>query len=67
MELTIKLNLDNSAFGEAEGDVIECAEIRAILTRLVKRNFADSVRLGEGPRRIMDSNGNSVGTWELAV
>jgi len=55
MNLKININLDNAAF-EDEG------EISRILRKLADKISYDG-RIDGG--KIMDVNGNSVGTWEI--
>lgn len=55
MKLKININLDNAAF-EDEG------EISRILRQLADKISYDG-RIDGG--KIMDVNGNSVGTWEI--
>jgi hypothetical protein len=56
MNLKININLDNEAFEDQEG------EISRILRQLAEKISYDG-RIDGG--KIMDVNGNSVGTWEI--
>jgi hypothetical protein len=62
MKMTVSFDLDNDAFeymnfGQAGGDV---AELDRIFGRI-----SDSVWEGNTEGRIRDSNGNTVGRWEI--
>lgn len=70
MEFTLKINLDNAAFNDANKEefgtgVLDCAELHDILTKLVRVNFASVIRVEDRQRPVMDSNGNTVGYWEV--
>ena len=56
MQLNIKINLDNSAF---EGEYL-ADELKDIFRRV---EYAVSV--GDERGRIIDSNGNKVGGWDI--
>lgn len=57
MKLVIEINLDNAAFQEWGGQ----AEVARILNR-----YAENVsEWGVGERKLLDINGNTVGTAEV--
>lgn len=62
MRLTIDIGLDNAAF------VDDPHELHAVLTRMVRniglRDTADVYRAGASGT-VLDSNGNTVGTWSV--
>lgn len=60
MKFKLEINMDNAAFEPApEFQLIE------ILHRLTAR-FERIAVTAEGSGNILDSNGNKVGTWEVA-
>ena len=56
MTLIIKIEIDNDAFNDA-------GEIIAILRDIGSK--AEDTEGACGPRKACDTNGNTVGTWEI--
>lgn len=67
MEFTLKINMDNAVFENANGiNVCDGLELRAILNRLMSpaMPLGDNLTVGV-QRKVCDSNGNTVGYWEV--
>ena len=54
MQLNIKINLDNSAFEDNEDELKD-----------IFRRVEYAVSVGDERGRIIDSNGNKVGGWDI--
>jgi hypothetical protein len=67
MKFRIEIEMDGAAFENPnEKMVTDCTEIRAILERLLERQInGDNILVGE-QRRILDTNGNTCGYWEVS-
>jgi len=67
MQFTLVINMDNSAFENPNGlDVTDGEELRAILARQMSPAYPLGSNIEVGKRRkILDSNGNTVGYWEV--
>lgn len=61
MTITIKLETDNAAFEDGSG-----REVARILRKLAVKIQDDDLEALTGGK-LMDVNGNSVGTWEVSV
>jgi hypothetical protein len=58
MVLKVRIEMDNAAFGE---DAVErAAEVRRILALV-----ADRMERGRDGGALLDSNGNTVGEWDI--
>ena len=61
MKFRLEINCDNAAFYNPDGKHDPCAEVASILEGL-----AQDLRDGsESPKRLLDSNGNTVGHAEF--
>lgn len=65
MKLRIEITMDNAAFGDCDQDA--GAEASRILADLGKHLAAgdDPWPCSSSPRRLMDSNGNAIGTARI--
>lgn len=60
MTLTITIEMDNAAFGDdAESRM---AEVQRIIARKMSKVYLDRGEYG----RFLDTNGNTVGRWEVS-
>lgn len=65
MKFKLEIEMGNAAFENAnEVNVIETSELKAILNRLQRTVLLDFVRVGSG--KVLDTNGNTVGAWEIS-
>lgn len=60
MQFNLKIKMDNDAFEPFPGD-----EVRLILEKL-SSNLVFGLRVGDGAP-LRDSNGGTVGSWEVAA
>ena len=62
MRFTLTIDCDNAAFGDGQDPT---AEVRRILSKLAvgENGVRDWPRRESG--KVMDHNGNSVGSWEI--
>ena len=69
MEINIKINLDNAAFNDGDGESLNTAELERILRRipvqLEDQNYGDLEADGSAGR-VLDINGNRVCEWEIS-
>lgn len=60
MELNLHIDMDNAAFGD-DDDAVACCEASQIL-----REAAQRIRDGAMSGKLRDSNGNTVGSFEIS-
>ena len=67
MRLRIEMSLDNDAFTPSEGDTFNRDEIARVLRGDPGSDatLADRIGCGQSSGRLLDSNGTTVGTWEV--
>jgi hypothetical protein len=65
MHFTLTVKMDNAAFGEDEYEAAD--ELGRILSELGGRLQSDTSVQDGSTGRLMDYNGNTVGSWEVSA
>lgn len=69
MQFQLVINMDNDAFVNGNGkDVTDISELRYIIKKLLSPAYglgSEAGLVGE-QRKVLDTNGNTVGYWEIS-